>query len=582
MTFSSRTKTNLIFLLISLVTLVSALVFSNLGLASHKVHAAAMTTTSFPANIGSMKNVGTVNPATLLPASKQTPLDNKNFGRYFKRPKNLSFASKVAIQRPSVAAASRTPAGTLLQNFDGVSFAQSYTATGGLFGEPPDEGLGVGNGYVFNIVNRAGAIYLTNGTVAKAPFSANDLFKEAPTALSSDPRTFYDKASNTWYATVLVYTADATTGNTTSSHIDIAVNTSGNPLKPWTVYTIDATDAGGTNPVNNPGCPCLADYPIFGIDQYNIYVSTNEFDTTGTQFNGAQIYAIAKSTLAKGTTPLPFVHFGNLSAGGAIAYHLQPAISYGNPDAEYFMNSLDPNSTFDNRLGVWALTNRTVVASGGTPSLTQTVISSEAYGLPVNAPTPPGFNNRYNQPTAGLLNADDDGMMNVQYINGHLFGALDTAITIPGDIGERDGVAWFEVTPSLTANAISSSTKVVDQGYLSLQGLYLLYPYIAQSYNGTIAITFSFTGSTTYPSAAYASRPARQASFQSVQVAAAGITSDNGYTGTALRGGVSRWGDYSAGELDPASGNIWLATQYIPGTGNFAANWGNRIFEVKA
>lgn len=582
MTFSSRAKMNLIFFVIFIVVVAGTLAFYNFGIANpgRNAHAADVTTTSFPAASGNMKNAGTVDPTTLSPAGKQTPPDDKNYGRYFKRPKSQSFASRVATQRPSAASASRS-AGTLLQNFDGINFPQSYTATGGLFGEPPDEGLGVGNGFVFNIVNRAGAIYRTNGTVAKEPFSINGFFKEAPTAPSSDPRTFYDKATNTWYATVLVYTLDAA-GNTTSSHVDIAVSTSGNPLKAWNVYTIDTTDAGGTNPVNNPGCPCLADYPIFGIDQYNVYVSTNEFDTTGTKFNGAQVYAIAKSTLAKGATPLPYVHFGNLSAGGTIAYHLQPAISYGNPDAEYFMNSLDPNGTFDSRLGVWALTNRAVVATGGTPSLTQTVITSEAYGLPINAPTPVGFNNRYNQPTAGLLNADDDAMQNLQYINGHLLATLDTAITIPGDTSERDGVAWFEVNPQLTEGAISSSTKIADQGYLSLQGLYLLYPYIAQSYNGTVAITFSFTGSTTYPSAAYATRPAKQAGFQSVQVAAAGVTSDNGYTGTATRGGLSRWGDYSAGELDPATGNIWLATQYIPGTGNFAANWGNRIFEVKA
>ncbi|GAC1367641.1 MAG: hypothetical protein NVS2B12_23820 [Ktedonobacteraceae bacterium] len=582
MTFSSRAKMNLIFFLIFLVIVAGALAFYNFGLASsnRNAHAATVAATPFTGTTGNLTNAGTVDPSTLQLVSQQIPPDDKNFGRYFHRPKGRLFASNVAGPRPSARSASRS-AGTLLQNFDGVTFPQSYNATGGLFGEPPDEGLGVGNGFVFNIVNRAGAIYYKNGTVAKEPFSVNSLFKEDAKAPSSDPRTYYDKATNTWYATVLLYTLD-NAGNITSSHVDIAVNTSGNPLKTWTIYSIDTTDAGGTNPVNNPGCPCLADYPIFGIDQYNIYISTNEFDTTGTMFNGAQVYAIAKSTLAKGASPLPYVHFGNLSAGGTIAYHLQPAISYGKPDAEYFMNSLDPNGTFDSRLGVWALTNRAVVATGGMPTLTQTVISSEAYGLPVNAPTPVGFNGRYNQPTAGLLNADDDAMQNLQYINGKLYSSLDTAITIPGDTSERDGVAWFEVKPTLTNGAIGTTTKITDQGYISLQGLYLLYPYIARSQNGTLAITFSFTGSTTYPSAAYAVRANGQASFQSVQVAAAGVTADNGYTGTAKRGGLSRWGDYSAGELDPQTGNIWLATQYIPGPGNFAANWGNRIFEVKA
>ncbi len=40
--------------------------------------------------------------------------------------------------------------------------------------------------------------------------------------------------------------------------------------------------------------------------------------------------------------------------------------------AEYFLDSLDPFGTFDNRLGVWAMTNRQSVTSGnGVPNLHQ-------------------------------------------------------------------------------------------------------------------------------------------------------------------------------------------------------------------
>ncbi len=580
MTFLSRSRVSKLFSLVALVALAGAFAFYSIAATSGKrtAHAAGVTAISFKGTVGSIKTAHVIDLTALSPTKVVKPSDDAHFGSYHGRPQ--SGVSTASVQTPRAASAPRS-VGNLLHNFDGVSFVQSYTATGGLFGEPPDEGLGVGNGYVFNIVNRAGTIYTKNGVVARGPFSVNAFFGESPTALLSDPRTYYDKATNTWFATVLGYTTD-TVGNFTSSHVDVAVNTSGSPLGTWHIYTIDTTDAGGTNPVNNAGCPCLADYPIFGIDQYNVYLSTNEFTSTGAGFNGAQVYVISKSQLAAGTKPLNFVHFGGLSLAGVIAYHLQPATSYGNPNAEYFMNSLDPNGTFDNRIGVWAMTNRQVVSAGGVPNFTATVISSEAYGLPVPAQTPVGYNGRYNQPTTGKLNPDDDAMQEVQYINGHLLAALDTSITIPGDTGARDGLAWFEVQPRLAGAVISSSTKIVDQGYLSAQGLYLLYPHIDQSFDGTTAITFSFTGPTTYPSAAYSVRRVGQRNFTSVQVAAAGVASDNGYTCTPKRGGICRWGDYSAGQLDPSSNNIWFATQYIPGTGNFAANWGNRIFEVKA
>ena len=110
------------------------------------------------------------------------------------------------------------------------------------------------------------------------------------------------------------------------------------------------------------GCPCFGDQPTLGIDASNVYITTNEFSILGPQFNGAQIYAIPKSDLVMAgptATPAHFVHFDKLSIGGAPAASVQPALTTGAAPAEYFLNSLDPNGTFDQRIGVWAMTNVT-------------------------------------------------------------------------------------------------------------------------------------------------------------------------------------------------------------------------------
>ncbi len=561
MRFSSHSRAGALLSLTVLLTLVGAFfTYSTLG--NHAVHAAAAAA-SFKGTAGVIKVAGTTDPMHLAPgkASKRVarvaPLRTiaKGVG-----PNNVS--------RP-VTNSSRLAAARLLHSFDGVNELQNAAASNTPL-EPPDEGLGVGNGYVFNIVNVTGAIYRTDGTGVTGPFSATSFFAEPANAFLSDPRTFYDKATNTWFATILEI--NFTTGS--ESHIDIAVNPSGNPTTPWTVYRIDATDPTGA------GCPCFPDYPIFGIDQYNVYVSAQEFPITGAgNGNGAEIYAVSKAQL-EALKPANNVRFGSLSIAGQLAYHVQPAISYGNPAAEYFMDSLDPNSTFDNRLGVWALTNRQAVTTGiGLPNLSSTVIASEAYGFPVNAQTPPGFNSYSNAATTGLVQSDFDAMQEVEYINGHLVGALNTSVTIPGDTGTRDGVAWFQVAPKLSGAVISGSTRVTQQGYVSVQGEYLLYPHINQSADGTTAMTFSLGGPNTYLSAAYAVKGAGSANFGSVQIAGAGVAPDNGFTGV---GGAGRWGDYSAGQLDPNSNNIWFATQYIPNNGDQFANWGNRVFEVGA
>ncbi len=574
---SKRSKRSVVLSLVALVALVSGFAVSQGVSKGHVAHAAGIN--SYSGKLGNSAVAGTVNLAS-VPTSQARATGTSHIINFRGRPVNgvsASAVSRSSTSRPS-ATNSGSSTGTLLHNFIGVS-AQDNKLAAGFDLEPPDEGLGTGNGYVFNIVNVTGIIYRTNGQIVRGAFPAYALFNESPTTNLSDPRTYYDKSTNAWFATILEYTIDAKTGFFTESHVDVAVNPSGNPTTTWTIYRIDTTDAGGTNPVNNAGCPCLADYPIFGIDQYNVYLSTNEFTANGTSFNGAQVYAISKADLVS-LSAIHFVHYGNLSIAGVIAYHLQPAITYSNPNAEYFMNSLDPNNTYDNRLGVWALTNRNKINKGVIPTLTSTVISSEAYAMPANAITPPGFNPGLKMPTTGVVTADFDAMQEVEYINGHLYGALNTSVNVPGSSVALDGIAWFDVTPTISGGTIDGATKVSAQGYVSKLGEYLMYPHINVAANGVAAIVFTYGGPNTYLSAGYVVRSAHAKYFSGVLTAAAGAAPDNGFTDTAKFGGVGRWGDYSAGEIDPSGNGIWFATQYIAGTGDQYANWSNRVFEV--
>jgi len=483
-----------------------------------------------------------------------------------------------SVSRPKVAS-SKLAAGSLLHTFDGVSARDNSTALGGLQLEPADQSVATDGTYVLNFVNLTGSIYTKDGGLVQGPFPLTGVGtpggffgNDGLTNIVSDPRAFYDAASHTWFALIWEddFTAQGTLG---PAFVDLAVN-SGNVLTdPFTIFKIDVADASAA------GCPCLPDFTIFGIDAFNVYLLPNEFQNSAPfGFNGSQIYAIAKSDLISGVSTPNVVHFGNLNSGGSIVAHLQPAVTYGTASAEYFMNALDPNNTFDNRLGVWALTNRENIAAGVIPTLSSTVISSEAYGAPVNAQTPAGFNAGFGFPTTGQVTADFDALQEVEYINGHLLAALDTSVTIPGDVSARDGIAWFEVKPIISGNSISSKTKVSDQGYIAAQGLYLLYPHIEQAKNGTTAIGFSYGGPGTFLSAGYVSHRNGQP-FGALNTAAGGVAPDNGFTSV---GGAGRWGDYSAGQLDPSGKSIWFATGYIGGNGDIFANWGNRLFEVGA
>jgi hypothetical protein len=483
--------------------------------------------------------------------------------RRIPRPAGVA-APNAAVSPPRVSA-TKTASGSapLLANFNGVSSKDSAVTNFGAEFEPPDQGMCVGNGYVVEMVNSAYTVYKPNGTVVTGPYNVNGPFDEGLTEFTSDPRCHYDAATHTWYASILFISS-----TNDSSRIDLAVNTSGDPTKPWTTYRIDTTGMGGKTGPKDAGCPCFGDQPTLGIDAYNVYITTNEFSILGPQFNGAQIYAIPKSDLVMAgptATPAHFVHYGNLNIGGAPAASVQPALTTGSAPAEYFLSSLDPNGTFDQRIGVWALTNRAGIASATKPTLSSVVMPSEAYGIPPQAEQ---------KGSSSLLDAGDDRMQQVQYIGGHIWGALDTSVTIPNDPAARAGAAWFNVTPTLSHNVITGASA--HQGYVALPGNYLLYPAIQAAPDGKVVMGMSLSGAGRYPSAGYAVLNAGASAFGPVTVAAAGTGS---YDPAA-----TRWGDYSWTVLDPSGKSVWAATEYIPPassqTPDGLRNWGTRVFQV--
>jgi hypothetical protein len=442
-----------------------------------------------------------------------------------------------------------------LHNFNGTSSRDSEVTNFDARFEPPDQGLCEGNGFVLEAVNSAFTIFTTSGAVVRGPFNVNDLFNEGSEEFTSDPRCYFDASTHTWFAIILFINATNTEGR-----IDIAVNSSGDPTSFWQQYQIDTTDTGGL------GCPCFGDQPRLGIDEHNLYVSTDEFSILGRRFNGAQIYAVAKKDLVGGAPTAHFVHFANLKIDGVRALSVQPALTTGSPSAEYFLDSLDPNGTGDNRIGVWALTGGGRVASGGMPTLSSTIITSEPYGEPPGAAQ---------KGATSLIDSGDDRMQQTQYINGQVWGELTTAVTTPNGSSKRAGAAWFSVEPSLKQGRISGAV-IRRQGYVADAHSSVLYPALQADASGRAAMVFTVTGPSRFPSAGFAVLSANASAFGGINIAANGT---GPYDPTA-----TRWGDYSWAVLDARADAVWLATEYIPPkpsqTSTGARNWGTRVLEV--
>jgi len=454
----------------------------------------------------------------------------------------------------------------ILSNFNGVGSLDSEVTNFGAEFEPPDQGLCVGNGFVVEPVNSAYTIYTRDGAVILGPQNVNVLFDEGLLEFTSDPRCYFDNTTNTWFATILFISADNTEART-----DIAVNTSGDPTKAWTVYHLDATDDGSNGTPVHIGCPCFGDQPLLGIDRENIYIATNEFSILGPQANGAQVYAVSKRDLIEGAAEVHFVHFQDLTIAGDMAFSVQPALTKSEDDSErveYFLESIDPTGTFDNRIGVWALTRPEAVSDGGIPTLSSIVINSLVFGVPPNA---------VQKDSASLLTTDDDRMQQVQFINGKLWGELTTALDVPGSPAQLSADAWFEIRPEVRDLKIATAT-ITRQGILASPNNFLFYPALQVAPDGEVAMVFTISGPTLFPSAAFARMSEGEHSFGPITIAGLG---SGPYAPSSLR-----WGDYSWAVADPNGQSIWLATEYIPPvaeqTTDGLQNWGTRVLEVSA
>jgi hypothetical protein len=412
----------------------------------------------------------------------------------------------------------------------------------------------------------------------------------------SDPRCYYDAQTARWFLTVLEIDVNPYTGafGYRSSEL-IAVSQTSDPTGNYGLFSFDTTNDGIGGTPSEPNCPCLGDQPRIGADAHGFYISTDSYPIHGVfNSNGGELYAMSKQGLAAAATggPLPSlvaIHVGAVTIGGYPANAVQPAEtpqggSYA-PNREYFLSTPDFNG-FATMGGagaravvLWTLSGTSTLA---TPSpsvaLTDAIIPSERYAPPVPALQKPGprpFGQSLHAPLAPL-SVNDDRMQQVEYLNGHVFSSLNTGVG-PAGKANRSGVAWFDVT------ATGSTGTMSHQGYLAASDTTtLLYPSIGLNQYGRGVMTFSVSGPTSYPSAAYTLFGATGPTGP-IYLNGRGTAPEDGFTCYAASGfgPTCRWGDYTATSSD-GTGRVVMGAEMIPNTArDQQANWGTFLSTLK-
>lgn len=444
----------------------------------------------------------------------------------------------------------------------------------------------------------------------------------------TDPSCLYDSATQRFFVVVLTLETFPHGGFTLNNHLDLAVSKTANPTDGWNIYKVDVTNDGTNAGGQNPG-PYLGDYPHIGADRNGFYVTTNAYPWLSNGFGGAQIYAFSKAQLAAGAANVNLVHInsfglvnvpsdaGPTQPGFTVWPAESPAAQFDtdNGGTEFFLSSnaadearnpvvgFGSNYT-SNQVVLWTLTN-TASLNGATPALglTTKVLGVNQYGIPpkqhqpgagmlATTSTPLGYcindtstllsNNVLGcwhllfgaEPTHSEVistpDSNDTRMQKVMYANGKLWGALDTALNPDGG-PQRAGIAWYVINPQ--------AGKVDTQGYFGATGYDFVYPAIGVTSSGRGVMTFTASGDTLYPSAAFAAIDAKAGvSEWNVVSGGMGGAQDDGFTSYAAEVGApprTRWGDYGAVAIDGNS--IWIASEYIATNCDYA-KWGGPFF----
>jgi hypothetical protein len=468
---------------------------------------------------------------------------------------------------PQTPGALQTTTGPLVNttagvNIDGVGDT-SNTPANDCNCAPPDTNGAVGATQYVQWVNTAFAVYdkTTGALAAGFPKVGNVLWQGFAGACATnndgDPIAQYDKIAQRW---VMTQFSVATLPYTQC----VAVSTTSDATGSYNRY---AFSYGNTQ---------FNDYPKLGVWPDGYYTTYNIFNN-GQTFGGAKVCAFDRTSMLAGAAATQQCFQLSSSFGGLLPSDVDGASSTLGPGGSGLPPAGTPNLLLNfgtNRLNLWKFhvdwatpANSTLT---GPTSITVANFSAACNGGGTCIPQP-GTSNK-------LDSLADRLMYRLAYrhaADGHESLVVNHSVFISGNRKNQvTGVRWYELrNPS--GGTMSSGTPVVyQQGTYSPDGTSRWMGSIAQDKLGDIALGYSASSSSVFPSLRYTGR-APADPLGTMQTEATIFSGPASQTGT-----LHRWGDYSAMTVDPVDDcTFWYTNEYIPSTGSF--NWKTRIASFK-
>ncbi|MCK9422953.1 MAG: T9SS type A sorting domain-containing protein [Bacteroidales bacterium] len=431
----------------------------------------------------------------------------------------------------------RTLTDTTILNFDGMGNAGGYV--------PPDTHGDVGLSQYFQVVNCSYAIFNKSGSRIFGPYATSSVWSGMPNnSNDGDAIVLYDETANRW----LFSQFSLPNGSSTPPFYQmIAVSQTSDPTGSWYRYQYEFS--------------AMPDYPKFGIWPDGYYMSTNDF-VSGSGWVGNGAYSYDRTAMLAGNPEAQRISF-TLPAGSEGFISLLPADCDGTFPPIGTPNYFTYIKTHESQhLGViefhsdW--TNPANATFGNTSFLDVN---------PFN--TLGGFDNGIPQRDSPqkLETLSDRLMYRQQFRQFVDYSSMVLNHSVDAGSGVS-GVRWYELRNTGTGWSVYQQSTYAPDSNSRWMGS------IAQDTAGSIALGYSVSSTTMYPAIRYTGR--LKTDPLNVMTINERTIIDGGGSQTGNWSGRSRWGDYSAMNVDPSTPTtFWYTTEYYLTTSS--SSWQTRI-----
>lgn len=418
-----------------------------------------------------------------------------------------------------------------IYNFSGTPRIGGYT--------PPDPHGDVGPNHYFQMVNVSFSIYDKQGNLLYGPVDNSTLWNGfiGPWTGTNDgdPIVVYDDFADRWIATQFA----VNTSNNSYWQL-VAVSETSDPLGAYYRYAYEFT-------------PLFNDYPKFSVWPDGYYSTYNMFQGG---YAGNVSAVMDRDEMLVGNPDAQMIEFGPFGPQyGVKSAHLDGTTLPPTDSPNWHVNLRKYGSQ---ALEIYKFETDWNVPANSSYTLYNTLtITPFDFFDPSVRPQLPQPN------TTQLLDPLSKYLMNpLQYRNFGAYEAMVVNHTVK--LGARAGVRWYEIR----RDSAQASWYLYQEGtYAPNDQESRWMASIAMNAAGDIALAYSVTGDTTFPSIRYTGRSA-SSPLGVMDVEEVTLVEGSGY-----QSGLARWGDYSAMSVDPNDDStFWYTGEYMPGSA-----WGTQI-----